>query len=951
MPMKLRQLSFILLCLLVLGCSLPQDSADKNKSLNINTEKYTLDNGLQVIFHVDKSDPVVAVALTAHVGSAREKVGRTGFAHLFEHLLFLESENLGKGGLDKLSTRIGGAGANGSTSRDRTNYYQTVPADALEKMLWAEADKLGFFINTVSDEVLAKEKQVVKNEKRQSNDNQPYGHSNYVMNRNLYPEGHPYNWSVIGSLEDLQNAKLADVKEFFTRWYVPNNVTLSVAGDFEPAQAKEWIQKYFGEIKAGPAIEPIKKQPAVLTEIKKLYHEDNYAKLPELTLIWPGVYSYHPDAFVLEVLTQYLSEGKKAPLNKILIEKKQFTSDIQFYDSESEIAGEIVLKVRAYEKTNLDSVHKAIYETFATFEKEGISDADLARIKATSEVSFYNGISSVLGKGFQLAQYNIFTGDPGFINIYIDKLKAVTAEDVMRVYNQYIKDKNYLATSFVPKGQPGLALKDSKKADVVEEPIVQGAEQQFDASIAAKYEKTPSSFDRSVEPPYGKALEVKTPSIWKDSVANGMRLFGIENNEVPLVQFRIAIQSGLYLDDPSKVGAANLVAELLSKGTKTKTTEQLEEAIQKLGAFITVNASDEYITVSGSTLSRNYGPTLELVTEMLLQPRWDENELVLAKQKMISQIQQQKANPNGVANLAFKKLIYGADHILSNNILGTEASLSQMTMADLQRYYSEKLTPSRTRFHVVGDIQKQTVVESLTALTNAWKPVNISWPQYTIAPAPDKSKVFFYDVPGASQSVLRFGYPALAATDPDYFSVEVLNYILGGGGFASQLTQQLREGKGYTYGIGSSFSGSTLPGPFTIGSGVRSNVTFEASDLVRKILVDYGNNYTDADLEVTKSAMTKSSARAFETANSKLNMLTNISTYGWADNYLKTREKVVNEMTVAKIKELAGKYLRPNGMYYLVVGDAQTQYARLKGLGFGDPIMIRDMSTEPIVKK
>ncbi|MEQ1644983.1 MAG: pitrilysin family protein, partial [Pyrinomonadaceae bacterium] len=283
-----------------------------NTGLKIDYQKFTLPNGLEVIFHVDRSDPVVAVSITAHVGSAREKAGRTGFAHLFEHLLFLESENLGKGGLDAMTARIGGSGANGSTSRDRTNYLQTVPNDALEKMLWAEADKLGWFINTVTEPVLAKEKQVVKNEKRQGVDNNPYGHTSYVIDKALYPADHPYNWQVIGSLEDLQNAQLEDVKEFYRRWYVPNNVTLVVAGDFDTVQAKKWAEKYFGEIKRGPEPAPQPKRAGVVKETVKLYHEDNYATLPELTRAWPTVEQYHPDSYPLNVLADYFSNGKKA---------------------------------------------------------------------------------------------------------------------------------------------------------------------------------------------------------------------------------------------------------------------------------------------------------------------------------------------------------------------------------------------------------------------------------------------------------------------------------------------------------------------------------------------------------------------------------------------------------------------------------------------------------------
>ena len=266
-------------------------------------ESFTLDNGLKVIFHIDRSDPVVAVSLTAHVGSARELPGRTGFAHLFEHLLFLESENLGKGGLDRLSARIGGSGANGSTSRDRTNYLQTVPNNALEKMLWAEADKLGWYINTVTEQVLAKEKQVVKNEKRQGVDNRPYGHLFSVLGSNMYPADHPYNWQVIGSLEDLQAATLDDVKTFFRNWYTPNNVTLVVAGDFDLDQAREWTQRYFAEIPRGPEIAPLEARPAELSESKFLFHEDNFAEQPLLAMSWPAVEQYHPDSYALDVLS------------------------------------------------------------------------------------------------------------------------------------------------------------------------------------------------------------------------------------------------------------------------------------------------------------------------------------------------------------------------------------------------------------------------------------------------------------------------------------------------------------------------------------------------------------------------------------------------------------------------------------------------------------------------
>jgi len=944
--------SILLIFAIVVGsCAQDSNNSSEEKEFKVDFEKFTLDNGLQVIFHIDRSDPVVAVALTSHVGSAREISGRTGFAHLFEHLLFLESENLGKGGLDKMSARIGGSGANGSTNRDRTNYFQTVPKDALEKMIWAEADKLGYFINTVTNPVLAKEKQVVKNEKRQSNDNRPYGHSFAVIDKNLYPEGHPYSWQVIGSLEDLQNATLQDVKDFYNRWYVPNNVTLTLAGDFDKSQARAWVEKYFNEIKRGEDIPKMEKQAVVLSETKNLYYEDNFARLPQLTLTWPSVYQYHDDTYALNVLASYLSQGKGAPLYKALVEDNKLTDNVTLFQYSSEIAGQFMLRVTAFNDTQLNNVQSAINSAFASFEAEGISQKDLDRIKAGQETRFYNGLSSVLGKGFQLAQYEVFAGDPGFINQDVENILAVTTDDVMRVYNAYVKGQHHVATSFVPKGKKDLALNNSVLAHIAEERIIEGAEDTFDASIAAVYNLTYSSFDRTVEPDYGDSPDLKIPEVWKEALSSGLNLFGIENNEVPLVQFRMEIKGGMLLENKDKIGVSNLLADMLTKGTLNKSPQQLEDAIESLGASISAYATNESIILSGNTLAKNYKATMILVEEILLEPRWDIKEFELIKQSTLSQIQRQKGNPNSIAANAYARLTYGENHILSFNNIGTEKSVNAITIEDLQTYYDQNLSPNIANFHIVGDISKGRVKKSLAGLNDNWNSKDVIFPEIELPTTPNQSKVYFYDVPGAKQSVIRFGYPALAATDTDYYAVQVMNYRLGGGGFASQLTQQLREGKGYTYGIRSRFTGSKTKGPFTISSGVRSNVTLESASLVKEIVEQYGPNYTDNDLEITKGFMIKSNARAFETMRSKLSMLSNISNYNLPDDYAKQREAIVKDMTIEDIQKLAAKYLDVEKMNYLVVGDAATQMEKLEALGFGKPELLNEVEPKTTINQ
>jgi zinc protease len=911
-----------------------------NSAINIEYNKFVLGNGLEVVFHVDRSDPVVAVALTAHVGSAREIKGRTGFAHLFEHLLFLESENLGKGGLDEMSARIGGSGANGSTSRDRTNYFQTVPNNALEKMIWAEADKLGFFINTVTEEVLSKEKQVVKNEKRQSNDNRPYGHTQYVIDKNLYPEGHPYNWQVIGSLIDLQNSTLQDVKDFFKSWYVPNNVTLVIAGDFDEAEAKAWVHKYFDEIEAGKKIQPLAKKPANLTQTKRIYHEDNFAKLPELSLTWPTVPQYHPDSYALNVLIELLSGGKKALLNQKLIDDVKLTSRVTMYQYQSELAGQLMLQVRGFENTPLNKVNQTINEALAAFENKGFSEQDLATIKAGQETVFYRGLSSVLGKGFKLAQYNIFTKNPGFINQEAKNILAVSKEDVLRVYNKYIKNKYLVATSFVPKGQQYLALENSVKSQIIEEKIVINAEQSFDASQQSTYTKTPSSFDRSVEPNYGKTPTLSVPKVWQSEFKNGLQFYGITNAEVPLVQINVDISGGLLFDTAEKVGVANLVAELMNKGTKNKTPKALEEAINKLGATINVYATQESIKITASTLARNHQATVDLMTEMIVEPRWDANEFSLTKQDIISQIKQQQTNPRQLADNQMNKLLYGKKNILSNNLLGSIASIEKIMLTDLKNFYKTKLTPNLTNIHIVGDISKTVALASFKDLEKHWAKTDAVLPEIIAASLPTKSKIYFYDVPNAKQSQLKIGYPAMNATHEDYYSAQVMNYILGGGSFASKLTQELREGKGYTYGVSSRFSGSKANGEFLITSGVRTNVTLEAIALIKSLVEEYQNDFTAKDLETTKSYYLKSNARRFETFNAKLAVLQNMSQYNLPANYVLDRAKLVESLTLKAIKSLVNEYLHHEQMIYLVVGDAKSQLPRLKALGLGEPVLI-----------
>jgi zinc protease len=911
------------------------EPSGSNARIAVDYEKYELPNGLDVILHVDRSDPLAAVAMTFHVGSAREVSGRTGFAHLFEHLFFLDSENLGYGGLDRLMTRVGSS-TNGSTSRDRTNYFEVVPNDALEKTLWAEADKLRFFINTVTESVVAKERQVVKNEKRQRVDNQPYGHNEFVIDRALYPEGHPYRWQVIGELKDLDAASLADVKAFHERWYGPGNATLVVAGDIDVAQTKAWIEKYFGEIPARPAPEVPKPAPVLLAASSRIVHEDKLAQLPQLTLAWPTLPLYHPDSDALDALASLLADGKTTPFYEVIVKAEKLAPAVEIGNDSEELAGRFTLQIQAFPDKDLDAVMAAVDAAFARFEKESVPPDELQRVKAGAETAFYQGLSSALGKAFGLVQYNIFASSPGYLTEDLARTLAVTDADVRRAYETYIKGRPRVATSFVPAGQGQLALADSTRADIVEEPIVPG-EGEFTGPERGET-RTASVFDRSVEPPFGVAPKLRAPTVERETLANGLRVFAIEDREQPLVQFELRLKGGLLLDDPMRTGAANLLAETMTQGTEKKTPEELEQAIDLLGATIDVEADREGISISGQSLARNFPATVALVEEILLEPRWDAAEFDLAKQRVQNAIRDSQSNPAALAADAFARLVYG-DHVLGRNRLGDVASIEALTLRELQAYYTRAFVPSVAAFHVAGDVNLDAIRNATKGIVSRWSGGDVTFPAPPVW-SESRAGLFFIDVPRSAQSVVMIGKLALRQTDADFYPAAVMNFRLGGGGFASDLTQLLREQKGYTYRIRSGFSGSDLPGPFRIDSSVRSNVTLESLQLIKNTMERHGPDFVDDDLAATKSFLLKNNAMAFETLADKIGILRDISQFGFPADYVLQREAIVRDMTIDRVRELAKRYLDPRSMVWLVVGDAATQHDRLAALGLGAPLTI-----------
>jgi zinc protease len=912
---------------------------EEKPSFDIPYEKFTLDNGLEVILHEDHSDPIVAVASIIHVGSNREKPGRTGFAHFFEHMSFNDSENVPRGWNRKAIPEWGGT-RNGATWTDGTIYYEVVPKDAFDKILWIDSDRLGYIIKTVTDEALEREKQVVKNEKRQRVDNQPYGYTQEIILSNLYPADHPYSWTVIGALPDLQAATLEDVSQFYADFYGASNASLVIAGDIDIEETKQKVEQWFGEIPRGNEVEAMAPRPAVLTENKSLYFEDDFAKLPELRLTFPTVEMYHEDSYPLQILGEVLSGSRKSILYKEIVENGKLAPNIGSFQRSAEIAGTFTIRVRANDGVDLDDVKQVIDDGLVTFDLESFDDTELVRIKTESETSVYSGVETILNKAYQLVYDNEFKGDPTYLIKGAEKIAAVTKEDVMRVFRKYILGKNYVMTSVVPKGSIDLAVSDSElatvwkeeiKSDVAEEEVSQGGE--------AVFEKTPTKFDRS-EPPFGETPLFQMPDIWDGTLNNGMKAIGILNDEVPLVTFELTIDGGHYLDPIDKPGVANLLTDLLMEGTATKTAAELEEAIGLIGASIRASYANDEISISGRCLTKNFNDAIGIVEEILLEPNWNQENFEKIKGELKTRLKdnETRARSIGFANLS--KLLYGEDHILSTSGFGSMETVDNITLNDLKELYA-KMSPRQSTFHVVGAISQKDVIDRLSAFSPKWvKEENTEIPSYTV-PGDDsyKGKIYFIDIPDSKQSTIYAGKMTIPSSEQDYQKIKFANEVLGGG-ISGKLAQVLRIEKGYTYGAGSFLRDSKEPSLFGLSTSVRANATLPSLQEIEKIFKNYGPEFSDTEKEITQNKIVKESTRTYESASAKLGLLRNISKFGRSKSYIEEDQQTLLSMEVEDFKEVIDKYMDVDDLVFVVVGDAATQLEEVNKFGRGDAILL-----------
>ncbi|MCH8035478.1 MAG: insulinase family protein [Bacteroidetes bacterium] len=595
------------------GFELIEKIEKEGTGIVIPYSKYKLDNGLIVIIHEDHSDPIIHVDVTYHVGSAREQVSKSGFAHFFEHMMFQGSEHIADEEHIKTISEAGGR-MNGTTNTDRTNYFETLPSNYLETALWLESDRMGFFIDAVTQEAFDVQQATVKNERGQNVDNRPYGRLRETVSQALYPYGHPYSWPTIGWMEDIDRIELSDLKKFFLRWYGPNNATLTIGGDLNTEETIRLAEKYFGTIPGGPKVEPIAKTPITLDKDRYISFEDN-VRFPLIQMTFPSVPNWHEDEAALDVLSDILGGGKTSIFYKNFV-KTQIAVQAQVGNPCLELAGAFSLTVLSYPGKELQDIEKLMRSSIKEFEKRGATDSDLERYKASFEADIVFGLESVSGKSSQLAYYETFRNDPNSIQKNIDRYLAVTKEDVMRVYNKYIKDKPAVIASIFPNGMISMIVaKNNFKPKEADEKDVDNSEYE---NLVRK--KAKDTFDRSIKPGKGSNPAIKPPTFWEDKMDNGIELIGSKSDEVPTVTILISLKSGHRYEPIEKAGIAGLTASMWNESTEKYSAEQFSEELEKLGSSVYIYSDNESIEMSISCLTKNLEATIDALEEDVEMP-------------------------------------------------------------------------------------------------------------------------------------------------------------------------------------------------------------------------------------------------------------------------------------------------------------------------------------------
>jgi len=900
-----------------LGCSaLQHKSASDPAPIDIPYQVFVLENGLTLIVHEDPKAPIVAVNVWYHVGSKNERPGKTGFAHLFEHLMFNGSENYDDDYFGPFD-RVGATDMNGTTNSDRTNYFQNVPVNALDVALFMESDRMGHLLGAIDEEKLDEQRGVVQNEKRQG-ENQPYGKVFRLLTEQSYPREHPYSWSTIGSMEDLDAASLEDVQEWFKTYYGAANAVIVVAGDVQAKDVLARVERYFGDIPSGPPVERQQEWIAARTGEHRLLLED---RVPQgrVLFAWniPGIGT--PDGDYLDLVSTILAQDKTSPLYKRLVYEDQIATDVTSFVWLREIGGIFVVWATAAPGHDLSEVEKALAEEMQAFLARGPTARELATAQVQHRAAFVRGMERIGGFGGKsdiLARSQVFGGSPDAYKTSLARMDSATPGDLDRAAQRWLKDGRLVL-------------------EVLPYP---------------SYGTQESEVDRSKFPSAGDPPKARFPELERGELSNGLKLILARRTAVPVVDLELLLDAGYASDQFAQEGTASLAMAMLDEGTARRSALEISEQLSALGAELATGSNLDLSSVSLSALVENLDPSLDIFADVILNPAFDPEEFARLQRQQLAAIQREKVTPRSMALRVFPRLLYGPDHAYGVSFTGsgTEKSVATITPEQLEAFHRDWFKPNHAVLVIVGDTTLEKIQPKLEALFADWKPGDIPTKNIDEVGLPDTSTVYLIDRPDSLQSILFAGHLAPPKANPDEISIEAMNEVLGGS-FSARINMNLREDKHWAYGAWSFFFDAQGQRPFIAYAPVQTDKTVDAMLEIQKEIADITGPRPPAPAErdraVDKKTLTLPGR--WETGGSVGNSIAQMIRFGFPDDYWDTYPEKMRAQTVARLTEAAQQVLHPDRLTWVVVGDRAKIEPGIRAAGFG-PIRLVDADGNPV---
>jgi zinc protease len=889
----------------------------------ISYEKYTLPNGLQVILVENRRLPMVAVNIWYHVGPANEEPGLTGFAHLFEHMMFAATRHVPRGVADRLLESAGATDSNGSTDFDRTNYFDTVPSNQLELALWVHSDRMGYLLDVLDQAALTNQQDVVRNERRQSVENRPYGIVEEALNHALFPKGHPYYASVIGSHADIQNAKLADVRAFFTRYYGPNNASIVIAGDIDKAKTRALVAKYFGSFKrSAPVPKPAVATPPITAE-RRVVVPDR-VELPRVYMGWLTPPAFQPGDAELAVAAQVLGGGKSSRLYKHLVYDRQIAQEASAAQNPYALSSSFVITVTARAGHDPDEIEKAVDAELQALREHGPSDQEVERARNTIETAMLTAIEKLGDNGLanKLNEYNQYTGEPGYLPQDLARLRAVNAAAVQRAVRDYLQPRARAVVAGVP-GTPDLGTEIAATPPPKSKPGKRAGINRDERW-------------RGKPPKAGPAPKVVLPQGESFRLANGLTVIHHYNPALPLVAAELVVNSGAGANPPEQPGLASFTAQLLPEGTATRSAPQIADEIAQLGAFLGTGSAADSSIASLLSLKSTFAPALDVLADVVLRPAFPVAEVERQRASRLGDLMQQRDDPAAVAAVATAAALYGEGHPYGYGQLGTEPAIRDTTRDDLHSFWRRHYVPANAALVVSGDITRTELAALAESRFGAW--TRAQPPRAEPGePATTKARLVMVDKPGTPQTALRVARIAAARNTPDYPALQVMNAALGGL-FSSRINNKLREEKGYSYGMFSAFRYHRAPGPFTIAGSVRTDVTGPSvSEIFKEVAAMRERPLRAQELAGARDSQVLSLPGRFETNSGIGGSLAETFVFGLPLDYHSRLPAQFQQVNAAAVLAVARKYLAPEQMVVVAVGDRAKITPQLDALKLGRP--------------